>query len=172
MFRKPGLRTFVALAVAAAIVGASAAAFAGENDVKFRQSTMKAVGGHMAAMAAIIKGEVKHASHLRGHAAAMASLGKMAPDVFLKGSEGGSTKPEAWSKPEDFSAGRVRDRVGKPFQGDPGQRQEGRRRRVRRARQVVQGLPRRFPRKEEITAANFGSGKRRPVPGAFFLRSA
>lgn len=102
MFRKPGLRTFGALAVAAAIVGASAAAFAGENDVKFRQSTMKAVGGHMTAMAAIIKGEVKHASHLRGHAAAMASLGKMGPDIFAKGTEGGSTKPEAWSKPEDF----------------------------------------------------------------------
>lgn len=102
MFRKLGLRTFGALAVTAAVVSVSAAAFAGENDVKFRQSTMKAVGGHMTAMAAILKGEVKHASHLRGHAAAMASLGKMAPDVFQKGSEGGSAKPEAWSKPEDF----------------------------------------------------------------------
>lgn len=102
MFCKPGLRTFGALAVAAAIIGASAVAFAGEADVKFRQSTMKAVGGHMNAMAAIIKGEVKHASHLRAHAGAMASLGKMGPDIFAKGTEGGSTKADAWKKPEEF----------------------------------------------------------------------
>lgn len=102
MQRKFGVRLLGAAALVAAAVAVSAHAIAGEADWKYRQATMKAVGGHMAAMAANVKGEVKHADHLKMHAAAMAGLAKAAPDVFMKGSEGGKAKADVWSKPEDF----------------------------------------------------------------------
>ncbi|MBT3306197.1 MAG: cytochrome c [Alphaproteobacteria bacterium] len=76
-----------------------------EGAIKHRQSVMKAVGGHMGAMAAILKGQVPFTKDLKGHAHAMAELAKIAARVFPEGSDFGETraKEDVWSKPKEFA---------------------------------------------------------------------
>ena len=75
-----------------------------ENEVKYRQAVMKAVGGHMASMAAILKGKV-HGSELKLHANAMADLADIVPGVFPEGT-GNAGNTEAleniWTEAEKF----------------------------------------------------------------------
>ena len=102
------MRTFrIGHAFGAALLGAlatgglAAAADDPANALKYRQSVMKAVGAHMGASAAIVKGEVGHgANHVQLHAAAIRDLAKLAPDAFRQkaGAEAGETaaKPAIW----------------------------------------------------------------------------
>jgi len=75
-----------------------------EGIIKHRQAVMKAVGGHMGAMAAILKGQVKFTGDLKVHARAMADLAQIAARVFPEGSDFGETRalPEIWAKPKEF----------------------------------------------------------------------
>ena len=50
------------------LAGTSLPAPAGEGAIKYRQSVMKAVGGHMGAMATILKGQGGNKADLKAHA--------------------------------------------------------------------------------------------------------
>lgn len=96
-----------ALAVVA-VLGVSAAAMAdGAGEIKYRQSVMKSIGGHMGALTAIVKGATANKQDMVMHAKAMLELAKIAPHVFPKDSDSfaGKTraKPEIWTDPADFA---------------------------------------------------------------------
>ena len=101
---------WVRVGVLAIVVGAAlglanvAAAADADNAIKYRKANMKALGGHMGSVVAIIKGEVGHTGHLAGHAAAIAAIGEWVGDLFPAGSGEGDTKalPVIWEKPDDF----------------------------------------------------------------------
>ncbi len=75
-------------------------------DIKYRQAAMKALGSHMGSIAAIAKGEVGHAGHMAGHAAAIDALASMTGDVFPEGSGGDATRArdEIWRDAAGFEA--------------------------------------------------------------------
>lgn len=89
---------------AAALVLLAIGAAASEGQVDYRQHVMAAVGGHMQAIADIVRGKVEHAGHSAVHAKALADLADIAPTLFPAGSEGGDTLPAVWESPEDFQA--------------------------------------------------------------------
>ena len=91
----------LATSVIVGVVGATAAS---EGDIAYRKAVMEAIGGHIKASAAIVKGQVPHGEHLKGHAHALAELAKISESIFPKGSGEGKTgaKAEIWDNPEDF----------------------------------------------------------------------
>ena len=101
-------RTLAAAAVIALSAVAAQPASAGEGAIKYRQSVMKAVGGHMGAMATILKGQGGSKADLKGHAHAMAELAKISRSVFPKDSSklDGATraKNDIWDKADEFKA--------------------------------------------------------------------
>jgi cytochrome c556 len=87
------------------VAGVAMAASADDNAVLYRQHTMDAVGGHMKALVAIVKGEVDHKDHLPVHAGSLAALSGIAPDLFGEDSRtGAETKalPKIWEQPDVF----------------------------------------------------------------------
>lgn len=78
-------------------------ALGSEGDVDYRHSAMKAIGGHMQAIAKIVRREVSHSEHLVLHANAMADMASITPDLFPEGSHGSETLPAIWEQPEDFA---------------------------------------------------------------------
>jgi len=94
----------IALSVAFA-QSAIADGHAGAGAIKYRQAVMKAVGGHMGAMATILGGGGSMAD-FKGHAHAMAELAKVSQNIFPKGSDqmAGNTgaKDEIWDQPAEF----------------------------------------------------------------------
>jgi cytochrome c556 len=77
----------------------------GEAEYKYREGVMRAVGGHMSSMGAILRGRV-HFDDLKLHANAMSDLAKVVPHVFPEGS--GVEKSEAtsavWENAGEFKA--------------------------------------------------------------------
>lgn len=102
IFKNP-LAPLRALIAAAALV-AALPSVASEGDMDYRHHTMEAIGGHMQALADILRGKVDHVDHLPIHAAALASLAEITPTLFPPGS-GGETDalPAIWENPEDFA---------------------------------------------------------------------
>jgi cytochrome c556 len=102
--------TALAVTLGATTLGAGIANAADEpaNLIKYRQSTMKAIGGHMGAIAGVVKGEVSFSDELFGHAHAINEMSKNLLRLFPKGSgtEAGETRalPAIWEKPGDFEA--------------------------------------------------------------------
>lgn len=86
----------------------STAIAGGAEDINYRQKIMKAVGGHMGAMASIAKGKSGRPSDFAGHAHAMAELAKISIHVFPKGSGPSAGKTgvldTVWQKPDEFKA--------------------------------------------------------------------
>ena len=88
--------------------GLSAAALAQENDpeavIKYRQGVMRAQGGHISAMAQIVRGQVDYGDRLITHAKALNSIIGNIPELFPEGSDFGETeaKEEIWSDWEKF----------------------------------------------------------------------
>ena len=78
---------------------------ADEAVVKYRQSVYKAIGGHTAALAAIVKREVDFTQDAQAHAIALGQLAPMTKHVFPAGSDTGKTDalPAIWEKPERFA---------------------------------------------------------------------
>jgi cytochrome c556 len=70
--------------------------------VKYRQSTMKAVGGHMGAVSAIAKKQVDHPGDLAVHVSSLAALSSIVPELFGPDAKGGDALPKIWSEPEEF----------------------------------------------------------------------
>lgn len=88
------------LAIAAAL-GLSTQALAvdePENVIKYRQAVMKAIGGHMASIAGVVKGEVSYTDHVAIHANSINSMSKAVTAVFPKGTDNGSYKTAALPK--------------------------------------------------------------------------
>ncbi len=75
-----------------------------EDVIKYRKSMMKAIGGHMAASAAIINGKVNYKGDLADHARAIQALTKDVAGLFPKDSDFGDTDAleAVWKKPADF----------------------------------------------------------------------
>lgn len=99
--RSLGLNIARAFIISAA-VGFVAPVNAAEGDVEYRQSVYAAIGGHMQAMAGIIRQQVPHLDHLALHATAMADMAGIASDLFPPQSEGGDALPAVWSDQETF----------------------------------------------------------------------
>lgn len=76
-----------------------------EGFIKYRQSVMKSVGGHMGAIVGIIKGEVPYTDQLVGHAEGLNGLSMMVSEAFSKETKGGETraKAEIWAKSAEFN---------------------------------------------------------------------
>jgi cytochrome c556 len=70
--------------------------------VKYRQTTMKAVGGHMGAVSAIAKKQVDHPDDLAVHTASIAALSGIVPELFGTDATGGDALPKIWSEPDEF----------------------------------------------------------------------
>lgn len=90
------------------LLGLNGAALAQDIDtdavIKFRQGVMKAQGGHMAAMAQIVRGKVDYPGQLLVHAAALNSIAQNVDKLFPEGSDFGETeaKEEIWSNWDKF----------------------------------------------------------------------
>lgn len=99
-------RAVFSIAIAAAILVGATAVSAGEDDITYRKATMKAVGGHMKAIATILKKGVGDIKDVAIHANAMAGLAKISATSFPEGSgpmDGKTeTKMDVWEKPEEF----------------------------------------------------------------------
>lgn len=101
---------FAAAAIAVTMVAAgsfSAAESTGEGLIKYRQSVMGAIGGHMGAIARIVRGEADLGDQLMAHAEALNDLSMMIPDAFQEASaEGVETRalPAIWSDSDGFAA--------------------------------------------------------------------
>ena len=102
MFRKHGLVLF-ALATAMGVSSTLSAAEP-EDQIKYRQNTMKALGGHTGSAFALVGGKVEHPDHLLPHAQGLAAMGGLIKDLFPEGSGEGKTaaKAEIWENPDDF----------------------------------------------------------------------
>ncbi len=76
-----------------------------ENVIKYRQSVMKAINGHMGAIVSVAKGEVSYVGDVVVHAQSVNAMSKLLVGIFPEGSgQMGSTKtralPAIW---DDFS---------------------------------------------------------------------
>ncbi len=97
-----------AVAVALTVMGASPghAADEPENIIKYRQNVMKSMGGHIANIAAVAKGEVTYIENVSAHARALADMTKLVPSLFPEGTGTGKTNalPEIWADRAKFDA--------------------------------------------------------------------
>ena len=76
-----------------------------ENAIKYRQSVMKAMDGHIGAIVGVVKGEVSYVDHVAAHARGINEMSKLLPGIFPKGTsqfESANTRalPAIW---DDFS---------------------------------------------------------------------
>ena len=99
---------FLLLAAGAiALAGQALAADTPEAAVKYRQSVMKAIGGHTGSIAAVVKGEVGHGTHVAAHARGIRDMSLLVGDVFPANSTYDNYKetaalPAIWEKPAEF----------------------------------------------------------------------
>jgi len=109
---KSNLFVLALIGLAVASVTPALAAGGGAEAIKYPPSVMKAIGGHMGAIAAYVKGEVDHAAHVPVHADALREASRTVLDLFPKGSgpEAGETRalPKIWEDWSGFEAA-VRD---------------------------------------------------------------
>jgi cytochrome c556 len=97
---------FVFALVAITLVGSLATpSYANEDAIKYRKGVMKAVGGTMGSLAAILKGKAPM-SHAPALTTAMVQLSNVAADVFPEGSGGEMTgaKDNIWTEKDKFQA--------------------------------------------------------------------
>ena len=74
------------------------------NQIQYRQSLMKSIGGHVGATAALLSGRIQAEGHLKIHAAAIAGVSDDLARFFPKDStdEDSAAKPEIWQNWDDF----------------------------------------------------------------------
>jgi cytochrome c556 len=84
--------------VALALASAASAAADPEEVIKYRQGSMKALGGHMTALAQMVRGKVDYPARIEGHAQALAALSRDIPALFPEGTDFGETdaRSEVW----------------------------------------------------------------------------
>ena len=69
-----------------------------ENVIKYRQSVLKAIGGHTGAIVAVVKGEVSYVGDVAAHARAIHEMSKLLPGLFPEGT-GRDNYPETRALP-------------------------------------------------------------------------
>lgn len=76
-----------------------------DNLIKYRKLVMNAISAHMGATLVISRGQVAY-THRKEHADALASMLKIAGDVFPASSKNGDTNAlgKIWKKPDAFAA--------------------------------------------------------------------
>ena len=89
------------------LAGQSMAADSPENLVKYRQAVMKAIGGHTASIASVVKGETSYGAHVANHARGIKDMSLIVQDVFPPESGPDSFKdtralPKIWAEPAKF----------------------------------------------------------------------
>ncbi|MDP6515857.1 MAG: cytochrome c [Alphaproteobacteria bacterium] len=74
------------------------------NIIKYRQNVMKAQGGHISNIAAVVKGEVSLIGNVAANARALADLSRMVLPLFPDGTNTGKTNalPEIWTDRAKF----------------------------------------------------------------------
>ena len=76
--------------------------------IQYRQGIMKAIGGHMGAIAMEVKGDVSFNDEIAGHAAAINFMAQNLARLFPAGSGSEAGKTGAlntiWEKPDEFAA--------------------------------------------------------------------
>ena len=97
----------LAVGLALGMAGQSLAADSPEAAVKYRQAVMKAIGGHMGAIAAVVKGEVGHGPHVANHARGIKDMSLIVDDIFPANStfdnyNKTNALPAIWKEPEKF----------------------------------------------------------------------
>jgi len=94
---------FATIAASVFSIGLSQSANADQHEIKFRKSIMKAVGGTMGGLAAVLKKQAP-AIHAVPLAHTMYELSKVVPHIYPEGSDFGETAalPVIWEKPADF----------------------------------------------------------------------
>jgi cytochrome c556 len=75
----------------------------GEAEYKYREGVMKAIGGHMSSISAIMRGQT-HTDNLAVHAQSIAALSEIAATVFPEGSDVAKSEALAavWKNPAEF----------------------------------------------------------------------
>ncbi len=97
----------LAAGLAMGLAGQSFAADSSEAAVKYRQAVMKAIGGHMGSIAAVVKGEVSHGAHVANHARGIKDMSLIVGDVFPPNStyddyDKTDALPAIWKEPAKF----------------------------------------------------------------------
>lgn len=90
--------------VAVALTLAPHAVRADQELIDYREAVMESIGGHTAALVAIVKGNVPYTQDAPLHARAIEPLAKMAGHIFPPDSKTGKTEalPAIWEQPEKF----------------------------------------------------------------------
>jgi cytochrome c556 len=102
------MKHLISLLAVAVLLGMAAPAQAvdePENVIKYRQSVMKSMAGHIGAIAGVVKGEVSFVGDVAAHAQSINAMSKLLPHVFPKGtstmdSAKTRARPAIW---DDFS---------------------------------------------------------------------
>ena len=101
------IRSFFLAAIAPSVLslGLAQSASADQHENKFRKSVMKAVGGTMGGLAAVLKKQAS-AEHAVPLAHTMYQLSKVVPHVYPEGSDFGETRAllAIWEKRVEFKA--------------------------------------------------------------------
>ncbi len=84
-----------------------------ETVIRYRHNVMKALGGHMGALALIVRGRMDFPNHLTHHAEAVAAISRTVIELFPAGSNSGNSSARSviwqkWDKFRDTCAGGVR----------------------------------------------------------------
>ena len=99
-------KALVSITTVVLISISTTAAFAGEDEIKYRQAIFQSVGGHMTAMATILKTNAGDIKDIGTHADALLAMAKIAPSIFPEGSgpDAGKTRAKAniWSDAGGF----------------------------------------------------------------------
>jgi cytochrome c556 len=79
---------------------------AANDAIEYRQNVLRAVGGHMNASAAIVRGQVPHREQLVRHARSIDEMANVVPTLFPEGSGAGNTDalPAIWDRRDTFEA--------------------------------------------------------------------
>lgn len=104
---KVTFRTIIFTFLAAGILSVALAptSYAAEQEIKYRKGIMKAVGGTMGSLAAVLKQQAPK-EHARPLALTMRNLASIVPEIFPSSSDFGETAalPAIWEKPAEFKA--------------------------------------------------------------------
>jgi len=104
------MRTFtkaivmIGSAVALTVGGALSVSADDKAYIKYRQSAMKAMSGHISGAVAIIKGQVPYKDDLVTHVTGLRDTTKVLPNAFKQKTSGGKTraKDDIWEDADDF----------------------------------------------------------------------
>jgi cytochrome c556 len=93
-------------AAAQAAGGAAGRRAADPPAIAYRKAMMAATRQHIAAMRALLSGEISHPDDIKMHADALANIGLMFAGLFPEGSTGPTSRAmdEIWAMEEDFTA--------------------------------------------------------------------